>query len=147
LKVSLWVRWPKAIHEGNGEALFLIDQKANPAQREALGILLSGKAGGPWGILANTITKRHDPQFVPFELKLDGVRSVLRAGNILELEMEPIRNPVTKAEVYPKVVLPQGFIWKDGDMASSKKFSVQGGIKYEYPGKYAAISPFEYTVP
>src|SRR5215471_13125876 len=39
-------RWPKAIHEGNGTASMLFDERANPKQREALVQICTGKAGG-----------------------------------------------------------------------------------------------------
>ena len=59
--------------------------------------------------------------------------------------MEPIKNPVSGAEVTPGAVLPQGLIFKQGDFASSKTFRVSNGVSFEHPGKYAAIAPFEYS--
>src|SRR5579862_5957636 len=47
---SVFVKWPGAIHEGNGEALILIDERADRAQREALSTLVTGEVGGPWGV-------------------------------------------------------------------------------------------------
>lgn len=147
LNFALLVDWPGAISEGKGEALILVDERANAAQRQVLETLVTGKAGGPWGILANTIAKCHGLQFVPYEQELNGVRSVVRAGQVLEMALEPIRNPVTGAEAYPRVVLPQGFVWKDGAMASSRSFWVRGEVSYDHSGKYAAVAPFEYSGP
>lgn len=144
LNVSVAADWPAAIHEGNGEALVLIDERADEAQREALLTLLSGKAGGPWAIVGATLTKVHGPRYVPYDLKLEGDRSALRAGESLELAMEPIRNPVSGAEVHPGAVLPEGFIFKEGSFASSTAYRVSDGITFEHPGKYAAFAPFEY---
>jgi len=139
--------WPKAIHDGNGEAAVLIDARANEAQREALRTLVSGAAGGPWGILKNTWTKVHEPRYVAFEINLAEQRSRVKAGDVLELEMEPIRNPVTAAEVTPGAVLPEGFITKDPRFAASKVFRVEDGVHYDHSGKYAAVGSFEYTGP
>lgn len=147
LNFSLFADWPAAIHEGNGVALALIDERADERQREVLTALLEGRAGGPWGILANTISDRHGPQFVTYEFKDDGVRSSLRAGSSIELVMQPIKNPVSGAEVFPRAVLPQGFIWKDGAMAASTTFRVQNGITFDHSGKYAAVAEFEYSGP
>ena len=36
------------------------------------------------------------------ELQIDGIRSTVRAGDVYELESEPIRNPVTGAEIRPE---------------------------------------------
>jgi hypothetical protein len=147
LSFAIGAAWPKAIHLGNGEGFVLIDQRANQAQRDGLVAVLTGKAGGPFGILANTISKLHPPQFVPFEIKVDGARSTVRAGNMLELEMEPIRNPVTGAEAYPGVTLPQGLLYKTSTRASSKTFRVRAGVSFQCQGTDAAWSPFEWSRP
>ena len=147
LTFSIAADWPKAIHDGNGEAAVLIDERANEAQREALKRLVSGSAGGPWSILKNTWTKVHEPRYVAFEINLAEQRSRVKAGDMLELEMEPIRNPVTGAEVTPGAVLPEGFITKDPRFAASKLFRVQDGVHYDHSGKYAAVGSFDYTGP
>ena len=51
LSFSVYANWPGAIHEGNGEALILIDERADAAQRAAIDTLLGGKVGGPWQVL------------------------------------------------------------------------------------------------
>ncbi len=145
LNFTLAADWPGAIHEGNGVALILIDERANEAQRRALERLVRGEAGGPWAILSHTLATVHGPKFVPYHVKLDGLRSSVRAGAELELEMQPIRNPVTGAEVHPRILLPEGFVWKDGSVGASKVFRVRDGIAYDHSGKYAALSPFEYA--
>jgi hypothetical protein len=147
LHFTLACDWPAAIHEGNGEGLMLIDERASAAQRQAIQTLVSGQVGGPWGILSRTLSKIHGPVFVPYEVKLEGVRTRVKAGQAFELEMEPIRNPVTGAEAHPRIVLPEGLVWKDGSIASSKVFRVAGKVTYDHSGKYAALSPFEYSGP
>jgi hypothetical protein len=46
LNFSVYVNWPGAIHEGNGEALILIDEHADQAQRTAIEMLVGGNSGG-----------------------------------------------------------------------------------------------------
>ena len=147
LTFSAAIDWPGAIHEGNGEALILIDERADEAQRQAIQTLLSGAAGGPWAIIASTITKVHGPYYVPYEFQFREHHSTLRAGEYLQLEMEPIRNPVTKAEVHPRILLPEGFVWKEGSVVASKTYSVRDGISFDHSGQYAAFAPFEYQGP
>ncbi|MGH2531417.1 MAG: DUF1326 domain-containing protein [Thermomicrobiales bacterium] len=144
LNVSVAGDWPAAIHEGNGAALILIDERADEAQREALATLLGGKAGGPWAILVTTFTEIHGPRYVPYLVELNGDRTTVRAGESLELAMEPIRNPVSGKEVHPGAVLPEGFIFKEGSFASSTAYRVRDKISFEHPGKYAAFAPFAY---
>ena len=147
LHFSLIGDWPRAIHHGDGEALLLVDERADPAQRQAIEDLLRGRLGPPWEILSATFTSWNGPVFVPYDVNLDGARSTVKAGNVLRLEMEPIRNPVSGAESLPQVVLPQGFVYKESTRASSKSFSVimRQGMRLESHGKDTAIAPFEYS--
>lgn len=143
---TLAVNWPGAIHEGNGEGVLLIDERAGDAQREAIHTVVKGEAGGPWGLLGWTWPTLHGPEAVPYELELDGIHSRVRAGDLFELELEPIRNPVSGAEVTPGAVLPQGIVFKSGDFASSKRYRVSP-LGIEYADRYAAVAPFEYAGP
>lgn len=146
LTFTLAVNWPGAIHAGNGEGLLLVDDRANDDQREAIHALVKGEAGGPWGVLGWTWPTLHGPEAAPFDLELNGIRSRVRAGESFELEMEPIRNPVSGAEVTPSAVLPQGVVFRRGDFASSKRYRVCP-LNIDYADKYAAVAPFKYSGP
>jgi hypothetical protein len=145
LNFTVMVKWPGAIHEGGGHALILVDERADEAQRDAIAALVGGDHGGPWGVLAWTWPTVEGPQAVAYELELDGLNTRMRAGDALSIEMEPIRNPVSGAEVHPGAVLPEGIIFKHGDFASSKTFRVANGISIEHTGRYTAIGRFEYS--
>jgi hypothetical protein len=147
LNFSVYVNWPGAIHEGDGEAVVLIDERADDDQRAAIETLVSGSVGGPWGILGWTWPTIHGPHAVPYELRLDGLATKLRAGDVVEVEVDKIRNPVTGDEVTPGVVLPQGLIFKQGDLGTSSTFRVHDGISYDHSGQYAAVGPFDYSGP
>ena len=147
LNFSVYVNWPGAIHEGNGEALILIDEKADEGQRAAIERLIGGEIGGPWGILAWTWPKVHGPYPVAYTVTFDGVNTRVRGGDLLDVECGPIRNPVTGAEVHPGVVLPEGIIFKRGDLGTTSRFQVSSGIEYDHSGKYMAAGPFKYEWP
>ena len=147
LGFGFFADWPGAVHEGNAEALLLIDERADEAQRGAIQTLLSGKTGGPWAIFANTFTKIHGPRFVRYELSPAGDRTSLRIGDEVQLVLEPIRNPVSGKEMHPRVVLPEGIVFKDAGMVASKTFRVRDGVSYDHSGKYAAFAQFEYSGP
>ncbi len=53
LRLAGIFRYPKAIHEGNGEALPIVDRRANEAQREALLRIMSEQRGEP---IVNPVT-------------------------------------------------------------------------------------------
>jgi hypothetical protein len=145
LNFSVYVNWPAAIHEGNGEGLILIDERADDRQRAAIQSLIGGKVGGPWGILSWTWPKAHGPYFVSYDITFDGVRSRVRCGELVEIECGPIRNPVTGAESYPGAVLPQGIIVKRADFGATTRFRVSSGIDYDHSGQYMAVGRFDYA--
>ena len=145
LNFTVCVNWPGAIHEGNGEALILVDERADEAQRNAIETLVGGDAGGPWGVLAWTWPTIHGPKPVAYDLHLDGVKTRVKAGNSYEVVSETIKNPVSGAEVHPGATLPEGLVFKEAEFGSSTAFRVSDGIAYEHPGKYTAVGPFEYS--
>jgi len=145
LNFTVCVNWPGAIHEGNGEALILVDERADEAQRNAIETLVGGDAGGPWGVLAWTWPTIHGPKPVAYDLHLDGVKTRVKAGDSYEVVSETIKNPVSGAEVHPGATLPEGIVFKEADFGSSTAFRVSDGIAYEHPGKYTAVGPFAYS--
>ena len=81
LTIAVLADWPGAIHEGNGKAIVVYDERADERQREALEALGRGEAGGPWGIFINTYELlRIEP--APFELTIDGERSGYKIGDV-----------------------------------------------------------------
>lgn len=147
LNFSVYVKWPGAIHEGNGEGLILVDERADAAQREAIAALVGGKFGGPWGVLAWTWPTVHGPKPVPYSIVINGVHSTLTAGEALRLDMTTIKNPVTGAEAHPGIILPEGIILKRVDLGASELFTVDDAISLDHSGHYTAVGEFDYAWP
>jgi hypothetical protein len=147
LNFTVMVKWPGAIHEGNGEALVLVDERADQGQREAIATLVKGDVGGPWGVLAWTWPTVHGPKPVAYEVDLGGVHSRVKAGRILEVESTTITNPVSGADVHPGVVLPEGIIVKQAELGASQVFRVNDGISFDHSGQYTAVGSFDYSGP
>jgi hypothetical protein len=57
---------------------------------------------------------------------------------------EPVKNPVTGVESFPRAILPQGFIVKEAALLRSSSLRLDGPIEYDHTGKYAAVGPFSY---
>lgn len=145
LTLAVFADWPKAIHEGGGKAVALYDERADERQREALVALLRGGEGGPWGIFINTY-ELLDILPAPIEFEANGERSSYKIGDYAELQVEPIKNPVTGAEVRAAVVLPTGLVFNEGWCAASGVFKVEAdGVKYDHSGKQAEYAPFSYS--
>ena len=148
LNFGLYANWPAAIHEGNGVATCLIDERASAAQREALSALVEGRAGGPWFIFRRTFASLHGPDFIPYEVVIDTRLPSVRAGKHLAIETEYIRNPVTQETVHPRLAMPEGLLTKDIALVGSKQFKLDAkGVQYDHSGRYAAVGFFQYFGP
>jgi len=136
---------PGPLHEGNVTWLVFADEKATAEQRHALAKIGEGKSGGPWVIFMAVAGKRLDTKFFPFDLQLDGLKSKVRVGDALTMELGPIRNPVSgePEEIY--VDKPTGFTSKRLTLGASQVMRVDSDLKYDHSGKYGEFSRFEYS--
>lgn len=138
------VSFPGALHEGNGQAQAIIDERASPAQREALLGILSGQhsaEGTLFHIVSLIVVKMYDPVFAAFTFEFDkpGRVARVRIPGVLETEVEPIKNPVTGAPHRVQVVMPEGFEHIEGEIASSNIRS-SGALQFETQGCHATLA-------
>jgi hypothetical protein len=138
------VSFPGPLHEGNGQAQPIIEERASAAQREALFNIMSGKnsaEGTLFQIFSLIVTKMHDPVFAPVTFNFDKIGRTARVviPGVLETEVEPIKNPVTGAPHRIQVVMPDGFEHREGEVASSNIRS-SGAIKFETRGGHSTLA-------
>jgi hypothetical protein len=124
LVVGARYRWPGPVHEGHGVVQGFIDERATPAQREALFTILGGKEQEPttvFNIYGSTIEKELDPVFAKLEFACDlkARTGRFRVPGTVELTIEPIKNPVTGQNHFAQIVLPTGFEFRSAEMASA----------------------------
>jgi len=114
--------WPRAIHEGNGVRRMIIDEQTTNEQRDALMAIESGKHGGLiWEISAAVAPSSMETLFAPISFKVDREkrRATVRIHDIGETNIEPIKNPVTGEEHRARIVLPDGFEYKEAEMGNT----------------------------
>lgn len=138
------VHFPGALHEGNGQAQPIIDERASPAQREALFKIMSGQnssEGTLFHIFSLIVTKMHDPIFAPITFAFDKSARVARVSipGVLETEVEPIKNPVTGMPHRIQVVMPEGFEHIEGEIASSNIRST-GAIRFDTQSSHSTLA-------
>jgi hypothetical protein len=143
------VDFPGPLHEGNGTIQPIIDERATPAQREALFGILSGQnsaEGTIFQIFSLIVTKMLDPIFAPiaFEFDMPGRRAKVSIPGVLETTNEPIKNPVTGAPHRIQVVMPEGFEHRMAEVCSSR-ISSTGGIKFEVPQGHGSLATVTQT--
>jgi hypothetical protein len=141
-------RWPGPVHEGGGAYLTIIDERATEAQREALLTILSGQEQEPmtgFSIYASTIDKDLGAIFAPieFEWDLEARTGGMAVRDVLQATLEPIRNPVTNAPHLASIRLPEGFEFREAEMASSSFWS-EGDVSQEHANCYGFLTYVTY---
>ena len=131
LSFVVLVDFPGPLHEGNGTAQAIIDERATPQQREALFGILSGQnaaEGTLFHIFSLIVAKMLDPIVAPiaFEFDLPGRRAKVSIPGVLETENQPIRNPVTGQPHRIQVMMPEGFEHRAAEVCSARIRSTAG---------------------
>ena len=145
---AVW--WPGAIHEGNGVWRTIVDEQATNEQREALVALSNGQHGGAYfEVFAAVCPNRTEPLFAPINFNVDREkrRATIRIQGIVESDVEPIKNPATGEEHRARIVLPNGFEYKEAEMGNTVSCRVSAGDKltFELKNKYAQLNAFDWS--
>jgi hypothetical protein len=137
--------WPGAIHEGNGEALAVVDERAKDEQRAALLKILGGKEQEPgatyFSVFSSTVTKGNKPLFLPiaFEADIAQCRGRFAVAGIVEGSAGPIPDPVNGKPHRARVSLPSGFEFTEAEFGSSAT-KATGVIAGEWDGRHAHLA-------
>ncbi len=150
LRFASIVWFPGPVHEGNGIRQVIIDQQATPDQRSALIAMDSGTQGGSFFEIFSAICPNVlEPVFAPITLEGNRER---RQGHLLipgiaESRFEPIKNPVTGEEHRARIVLPDGFEYKEAAMANSVYCRVESGdqLVFQHTDTYGQLNAFDWS--
>jgi len=145
VKVASSVKWPGAIHEGNGNMAVFID--ATEDQRDSVvAILTAADPGLPWEILATTISEIHGPYFEAVDIVDNGTDSQVSVPGKYDMKMETFTDPVTGEPHEAHMVLPTGFIFKDGHICTTSVNEVDAdGVTFDHKGNNAYYSEVEWS--
>lgn len=146
--VAVIMKYPGAIHEGNGKCVFFVGDGASSEQVDAIGEIWTGRAGGmPWEALAGTFVSQEGPNVRPIEMNVNGKRSSFEVPGVLKLELTPLVDPVTGEEKDVQIRYPKGgFFWDSADCTTSATMHAEyGDIAFSYPGKFASVAVAEWS--
>jgi hypothetical protein len=143
------VHFPGPLHEGNGDAQPILDERASPEQREALGAILSGQnsaEGTLFHIFSLIVTRMHDPVVAPFTFSFDqdGRTARLVVPGVIETDVQPIRNPITGEPHRIQIMMPEGFEHRMAEVASSNIRSM-GDIKFDTIAGHSSLAHVVHT--
>ena len=89
---------PQRMYEGGWTQACYIDERATGPQRAALDDIVSGRAGGPWAILAGFVETRLETRCVPMRFEDDGGEQRLTIPDLFDTTVSPIRGADGSAE-------------------------------------------------
>jgi hypothetical protein len=145
LNTAFFVKFPAAVHQGNGTIQLAIDERADPSQREALVKIMSGEETEPmatmWWVYSAMSPNKLAPLFVPIDIEVDVAarRGRVSIPGILEMAGEPIKNPVTGAEHRVRIDLPHGFEYRIAEIGSGTS-RASGAIKIDLNNSYGQFA-------
>lgn len=145
LKAAMVFQWPGAVHQGGGKCQPIVDANADERQREALLRILSGQDTEPFStvfaVFATTMDQVFDPIFAPidFDVDVDARRGTIRVDGIIEMNGEPIRNPITGNEHRARIDLPHGFEYEIAEIGSGTSRS-SGNLALDLEKSYAQFA-------
>ena len=128
LKCAAVVAWPKAIHEGNGKCVFVVEPSTTDAQIEQMAQIFTGKLGGlPWELLGPTF-EVVGLEKAKITITGSGPKSTFTIEGIGEGRGDTFKNPVTGEDHFAIVDLPDGFIWTRGECGQGMHHAKAGDL-------------------
>lgn len=141
------VWWPGRIDEGDGHIQPIVDEKASEEQRQALLTILSGQAGGTlFEIFSAVCPHVKEPLFAPFEWEFDIEQRSgrLRAGDVLESEVETLRGIDPPDPYRILVTIPGGFEYTGPDnsaeTALAKRIRTNADIELDLTDSHSSMA-------
>lgn len=145
VRIAVVFQWPGAVHEGKGKCQPIVDERASPAQRDAVLKIMTGQDTDPFAtmfsVYASTLEHAFDPIFttIDFDVDVDARRGRIHVDGVFDAAGEPIRNPVTGDEHRVRIDLPHGFEYELAEIGSGTGRS-QGNIALNLDGTYAQFA-------
>jgi hypothetical protein len=149
LKFAGAAYWPGRIDEGEGHIIPIVDESADEAQRNAILTILSGQAGGTiFEIFSAVCPHVREPVFAPidFEFDIDARRGHLKAGDVIDTEVETLKGLGSEEPYRVLVEIPGGFEYTGPDSkaetALAKTLKVTGGgeLDYEHSDSHSSMA-------
>jgi len=141
----LLLSWPGEIREGNGTEQVIIDEGADPDQREALRKILHGESTTPgtthFFIYNSMASNVLDTLYEPIELSIDvdGRTANVKIGDLVESVGAPIISAFTGEPVRSRINLPGGFEYTIAEMGNGNS-KVRAGIELDFQDTYGQFN-------
>ena len=146
LGLGFAVRFPGAMHEGNGTLVVFVDERANAQQREALLAIASGQTGGmPFELFAAIVSNPLEPRFVSFQFDIKGKDSSATLGDAVSMAFEPIKNPLTGAPEGIRIERETPIVFQAAEVVSARECRASvGELNFSWPNKGGFVTQIKY---
>lgn len=145
IKAIAIIDWPKAIHDGNGRAVFVVPPAVSDEQLGCMAEIFTGQLGGlPWSILGTTFEIAGVVR-AEVEIDDDGINSGFRAAGVGEAKGTSMKNPVTDEDHQVAIVLDTGFIWSRGECGQGSFHVEAEGISLDFSDSNWIYYDFDWT--
>ena len=118
------LKWPGEVAEGNGQQQLIIDESANPEQREALRKIAHGESTAPGAthfyVYNSTMSKVHDTLYAPIKISIDveARHAHTKIEGLVESTGTPLVDPFSGEESRARIHLPNGFEYTYAEMGA-----------------------------
>ncbi|MEN8181085.1 MAG: DUF1326 domain-containing protein [Myxococcota bacterium] len=145
LNFVVLLQWPGQISDGNGKQQFIIDERADAAQRGALGKILRGESTAPGAthffVFNSTMSSVLDDIYAPVEVEIDVAARKARVAvpGLVDSVGAPIVDPNSGQEFRARIDLPNGFEYRVAEMGVGTS-KVTAGITLSFEGSYGQFN-------
>jgi len=142
---ALLLHWPGEIADGNGTEQAIIDERADPAQREALRKILHGESTTSgmthFFVYNSTMSSVLETLYAPIELSIDvdGRMATVKIGDLVESVGTPIMSAFDGSATRSRINLPNGFEYTYAEMGSGST-KARAGIELDFADTYGQFN-------
>ncbi len=136
---------PQHMIAGDWVEGIIIDERASAAQRDAIEAILSGRAGGPWALLARFVGRWLDTRYCPIAIVEEGPSKRVAIDGLLDAVITEIRGrdrsrPVRFENIFNQIHAPSQVLAR-----GSTRFD-DGAIVVSNEDTHGLFSSFEWVV-
>src|SRR5262247_841607 len=100
LSFAVLLHTPGPMIAGNWTVGVIVDERASPAQRDALTAIASGQGGGPIGALAPLVGRFGGAEPKPIKIETSGMRRSVSIPGVLDIAIEGVAGAKTGEPIY-----------------------------------------------
>ena len=135
IKFAQMLKWPGAIHEGNGEMQLVIEETASEDQRNAITAITTGKdteeMATVFYIFSAMCPTKHETIYskIDSDLNLENRVGQASINGVMEIKATPIAHIVSGEPHRIGLTVPYGFEFRHAEMASGTTKTFGGNIE------------------